>query len=93
MAKSRKGTKPARNPTWAEITQAKRRATGRMLVQCVWALHNTTDLGPEGIHNVISYMHQQQDYFNDGSINYNDVIKALYDECGIDLREVGKIIR
>ena len=64
------------------------------MIQFVWALANTTDLGAEGIERVIDYIHDQQDSFNKGYMNYKDVVKALKEELGvgIDLTEIEKII-
>lgn len=88
MAKKR----PA--PTWADVTAAGRRSFARAMIQFIWALANTTDLGAEGIERVIDYMHEQQDSFNQGYMTYKDVVKALKDELGvgIDLTEIEKII-
>lgn len=92
MSKLKKGSRPSRTPTWAEVTRAKRSSSARMMVQFVWALHNATKLDDEGLQNVISYMHEQQEYFNNGSMNYHDVIKALWEEREIDLRGVEKLL-
>lgn len=84
------GKKPG--PTWADVTAAGRRGTARILIQAVWAMANATDLSNNDINGVIDYMHEQQDSFNQGYMNYKDVVKTLKEERGIDLIDVEKII-
>ena len=86
----RAGKKP--NPTWADVTHAGRKATARILIQAVWAMANATDLSNDDINGVVEYMHEQQESFNQGYMNYKDVVKTLKDERDIDLIEVEKII-
>lgn len=86
----RAGKKP--NPTWADVTHAGRKATARILIQAVWAMANATDLSNDGINGVVEYMHEQQESFNQGYMNYKDVVKTLKDERDIDLIEVEKIL-
>lgn len=86
----RAGKKP--NPTWADVTHAGRKATARILIQAVWAMANATDLSNDGINGVVEYMHEQQESFNQGYMNYKDVVKTLKDERDIDLTEVEKIL-
>lgn len=75
-----------KSASWADVTRAKRKATTRILVQMIWALTNTTDLSNDDINGVLDYVHEQQDSFNKGYINYKDILKALYTERGLDLR-------
>lgn len=86
----RAGKKP--NPTWADVTCAGRKATARILIQAVWGMANATDLSNDDINGVIEYMHEQQDSFNQGYMNYKDVVKTLKDERGIDLTGVENIL-
>lgn len=86
----RAGKKP--NPTWADVTHAGRKATARILIQAVWAMANATDLSNDDINGVVEYMHAQQESFNQGYMNYKDVVKTLKDERDIDLIEVEKIL-
>ena len=86
----RAGKKP--NPTWADVTHAGRKATARILIQAVWAMANATDLSNDDINGVVEYMHEQQESFNQGYMNYKDVVKTLKEERGIDLIDVEKII-
>ena len=86
----RSGKKP--NPTWADVTHAGRKATARILIQAVWAMANATDLSNDDINGIVEYMHEQQESFNQGYMNYKDVVKTLKDERDIDLIEVEKIL-
>ena len=53
---------------------------------------NATDLSNDDINSVVEYMHEQQESFNQGYMNYKDVVKTLKDERDIDLIEVEKIL-
>lgn len=80
------------NPTWADVSLLCRKSSARILIQAIWAMANATDLDSEAICNVIGYMHEQQDSFIKGYMNYKDVVDALYEERGIDIREVEKTL-
>ncbi len=78
-----KGKKPI------DLASAKRRASMRLLIQVIWAIHNVTNLTNDDIYAVIQYTRDFQDSFNKGYLNYKDVIRSLLDERGLDLRPLG----